>query len=201
MDSMVPSIYEARWYGTRVRLDAGDITGVAVGAIVNAANSHLSGGGGVDGAIHAAAGPSVMQELRDRYRGEGCPTGQAVITAAGDLDADWIIHAVGPIWRGGDLNEPLLLASAYASSLDLAAREGVRSIAFPAISCGVYGYPLELAAPVALEAVRTWLSSAVSPNVDDVRFVLRGRPVMDAFTAVLAAQPDALASTGRTEER
>ena len=159
-------------------------------AIVNAANSHLSGGGGVDGAIHAAAGPSVMQELRDRYRGDGCPAGQAVITGAGELHARMIIHAVGPIWRGGDLNEPLLLASAYEASLELAAREQARSIAFPAISCGAYGYPLEKAAPVALGAVTTWLSSHQQAGVEDIMFVLRGESVMDAFSDALASLPD-----------
>lgn len=180
---------EARWDGTRVRLVTGDITKVTVDAIVNAANSHLSGGGGVDGAIHAAAGPSVMQELRDRYRGDGCPTGQAVHTGAGDLDARLIIHAVGPIWRGGDVNEPYLLGSAYRSALDIAAEQGARSVAFPAISCGIYGYPLDEAAHVALEAVRAWLSSHPDSGIEDILFVLRGDPVMDAFTTALASQP------------
>lgn len=188
-DGHAKSTPEARWHGTRVRLLAGDITKVTVDAIVNAANSHLSGGGGVDGAIHAAAGPTVMEELRGRYRGEGCPTGQAVVTAAGDLDARVIIHAVGPIWRGGDVNEPLLLASAYGSSLDLARQEGARSVAFPAISCGIYGYPLEEAADVALTAVRTWLASHPGHGIDDIMFILRGEPVMDAFRTALVSQP------------
>jgi O-acetyl-ADP-ribose deacetylase (regulator of RNase III) len=183
------AVREARWHGTRVRLLAGDITSVTVDAIVNAANSHLSGGGGVDGAIHAAAGPTVMQELRDRYRGDGCPTGQAVITAAGDLDARMIIHAVGPIWRGGDLNEPLLLGSAYTSSLDLVSAERARSVAFPAISCGVYAYPLGPAASVALDAVSSWLSSHPESEIDDIMFVLRGEPVMGAFSTALDSRP------------
>ena len=190
MAKMDGSTRKAVWHGTRVRLLAGDLTTMTVDAIVNAANSHLSGGGGVDGAIHAAAGPSVMRELQDRYRGDGCPAGQAMITGAGELDARMIIHAVGPIWRGGDLNEPLLLASAYESSLDLAQREGARSIAFPAISCGAYGYPLDAAAVIALTAVQTWLASNKRNGVEDVTFVLRGEAVMDAFSDALDSLPD-----------
>lgn len=181
---------EATRSGTRIRLEAGDITRVSADAIVNAANSDLSGGGGVDGAIHAAAGPTVMQELRDRYRGDGCPAGQAVVTSAGDLDARMIVHAVGPIWRGGDLNEPLLLASAYESSLELADRDGARSIAFPAISCGIYGYPLDRAAAVALPAVRAWLSSHPQNGLEDIMFILHGPSVMGAFSGALASLPD-----------
>ena len=178
---------EARWHGTRVRLVAGDITSVSVDAVVNAANSALAGGGGVDGAIHAAAGPTVMAELSERY--DGCPTGSAVITGAGNLPARWIVHAVGPIWRGGGYDEAGLLASAYASSLDRAAEAGARSVAFAAISCGVYGYPLDEAADVALSAVRTWLSAHPSSGIADIMFVLRGAPVMAAFRGVIDRQP------------
>jgi O-acetyl-ADP-ribose deacetylase (regulator of RNase III) len=165
---------EADWHGTRVRLMAGDITRVTVDAVVNAANSQLAGGGGVDGAIHRAAGPTVMAELRSRYGGRGCPTGGAVLTSAGNLPATVIVHAVGPIWHGGGHGEAALLDSAYRSSLDRAAEAGARSVAFPAISCGAYGYPVDQAAEVALRAVRSWLASHDGSPVDEVVFVLRG---------------------------
>jgi O-acetyl-ADP-ribose deacetylase (regulator of RNase III) len=180
---------EARWHGTRVRLVAGDITRVSVDAVVNAANSRLAGGAGVDGAIHAAAGPSVMAELRERYHPAGCATGGAVTTSAGDLPARVIVHAVGPIWSGGAEGEADLLASAYATSLDRAAEAGARSVAFPAISCGVYGYPLDEAAAVALAAVRTWLSTHPRSGIEDILFVLRGGEVMTAFRGALTRQP------------
>ena len=176
---------EARWHGTRIGLVAGDITQVSVDAIVNAANSALAGGGGVDGAIHAAAGASVMAELRRRY--DGCPTGSAVITGAGDLPARWVIHAVGPIWAGGRADEAALLASAYSASLDRAAEVGARSVAFSALSCGIYGYPLEQAAEVALGAVRAWLSTHPGSGLEDIMWVLRGAPVMAAFRGALEA--------------
>jgi O-acetyl-ADP-ribose deacetylase (regulator of RNase III) len=180
-----PAQREARWHGTRVRLMAGDITAVTVDAIVNAANSALAGGGGVDGAIHRAAGPGLMRELRERYGDRGCPTGSAVVTGAGDLPARNVIHAVGPIWRGGRDGEAELLASAYRTSLELARAEGARSIAFPAISCGVYGYPLDQAASIALTTVRSWLTSHPRHGIDDVVLVLRGGDVMAAFTSAL----------------
>jgi O-acetyl-ADP-ribose deacetylase (regulator of RNase III) len=181
---------EARWHGARVRLLAGDITAVTVDAIVNAANSALAGGGGVDGAIHRAAGPALMRELRQRYGDRGCPTGSAVVTGAGDLPARNVIHAVGPIWRGGRDGEAGLLASAYRTSLDLARAEGARSVAFPAISCGVYGYPLDDAARVALTTIRSWLTSHPDHGIDDVIVVLRGEDVMAAFTAALDSLPE-----------
>jgi O-acetyl-ADP-ribose deacetylase (regulator of RNase III) len=181
------SAREAQWHGARVRLLAGDITLASVDAIVNAANSALAGGGGVDGAIHAAGGPTLMAELRERY--DGCPTGSAVVTGAGRLPARWVIHAVGPVWRGGDSGEAELLASAYRSSLDRAAELGARSVAFPAISCGIYGYPLDAAAEVALGAVRGWLGDHSGSGVSDVTFVLRGGEVMAAFEGALLREP------------
>lgn len=134
---------------TIFELHQGDITRLPVDAIVNAANSGLRGGGGVDGAIHRAGGPAIMEECR---RIGGCPTGQAVVTTAGNLAARYVIHAVGPVWQGGGRGEPELLRSAYASSLQRAEEKGVGSVAFPSISTGVYGYPIELACPIAVGA-------------------------------------------------
>jgi len=128
-----------------------------------------------------------MAELRARY--EGCPTGSAVVTSAGDLPARWVIHAVGPVWRGGDAGEAELLASAYRASLDHAARLGAASVSCPAISCGIYGYPLAAAAQVALGAVRAWLGERTDSGVTDIAFVLRGDDVMDAFESALERLP------------
>jgi O-acetyl-ADP-ribose deacetylase (regulator of RNase III) len=139
-----------------------------------------------------------MRELRERYP-HGCPTGSAVVTGAGDLPARVVIHAVGPRWSGGRRGEADLLASAYRSSLDLAHAEGARSVAFPAISCGIYGYPLEEAARVALDTVGSWLAEHPDHGISDIIFVLRGDDVMDAFSGSLdrlatpspaLAQPD-----------
>ena len=146
--------------GRVLALVQGDITRIATDAIVNAANSALAGGGGVDGAIHRAGGPAIMAELRARYGGVGCPTGSAVITGAGDLPARWVIHAVGPVWRGGGAGEADLLASAYLTALRLADEADARSVTLPAISCGVYGYPLDTAARVAISAVAGHLAEA-----------------------------------------
>jgi O-acetyl-ADP-ribose deacetylase (regulator of RNase III) len=178
-------IRTADWRGAEIGLVQGDITRFAADAIVNAANSRLAGGGGVDGAIHAAAGPSVMEELRARYGDVGCPTGSAVITSAGRLPARWIVHAVGPVWRGGTEREAELLASAYRSSLDLAASVEARSIAFAAISCGVYGYPLRDAASIALGSVVTWLDGHPDAGIERVCWVLRGDAVLAAFESAL----------------
>jgi O-acetyl-ADP-ribose deacetylase len=140
--------------GKKLRLLVGDITRIRVDAIVNAANSRLAGGGGVDGAVHRAGGPSIMRELDViRESAGGCPTGSAVVTSAGALPAQYVFHAVGPIYRDGQHGEPEQLRSCYRTCLDLAGRHGVRSISFPAISTGVYGYPLEEAAAVALETI------------------------------------------------
>ncbi|HEY6098263.1 MAG TPA: macro domain-containing protein, partial [Anaeromyxobacter sp.] len=154
-------------------------------AIVNAANEGLVGGGGVDGAIHRAGGPAIMRDLRERYGPDRhCPTGSAVATGAGDLPARWVIHAVGPVWRGGTAGEPGLLASAHRSALAEADRLGAQTVTFPAISCGIYGYPLADAARVALDAIATSLETAAS--VGRVTFVLFSEDVLEAFASALA---------------
>lgn len=144
-----------------------DITTLRVDAIVNAANATLLGGGGVDGAIHRAAGPGLLAACRalpEGRPGVRCPTGEARITAGFELRARHVIHTVGPVWDGGRRGEPALLAKCYAACLALAARHAVRSIAFPAISCGVYGFPRGLAAPIALDAARAWLATGAEPR-------------------------------------
>lgn len=159
---------------TTITILQGDITRQQVDAIVNAANSGLLGGGGVDGAIHRASGPAIMAEC-DKIRAKqgGCPTGEAVITTAGRLSAKHVIHTVGPIWEeDGDADEcDRLLTSAYKSCLKLAAEHNVRTLAFPSISTGVYGFPIQRAAPLVLRTVRQTLD-ALTHNFEAVRFVL-----------------------------
>jgi len=159
----------AKIHHTTLELVNGDITKQAVDAIVNAANSALAGGGGVDGAIHRAAGSDLMKELRARYA-DGCPTGEARITAGYNLPAKHVIHAVGPIYSR-ERNPADLLASAHTYSLKLAQENGAKSIAFPAISTGIYGYPMDEAATVALSAVADYIKKH-QPDVELVRFVL-----------------------------
>jgi O-acetyl-ADP-ribose deacetylase (regulator of RNase III) len=174
----------AHFGSSRLELIQGDITAQEVDAIVNAANSALAGGGGVDGAIHRAAGPVLMQQTRERYP-EGCPTGHAVATDAGRLKARFVFHAVGPVWRGGGTGEPTLLASAYRRCLELAAEQNCSSVAFPAISTGVYGYPKDLAAETSLTTAREFLLERGQPAL--VRFVLFDAGTFGAFARVLEA--------------
>jgi O-acetyl-ADP-ribose deacetylase (regulator of RNase III) len=167
----------------RLELIEGDITRQRVDAIANAANAALAGGGGVDGAIHAAAGPGLMAELRTRYP-QGTPTGTAVATAAGNLAARWVLHAVGPRWRDGEHGEADLLAAAYAACLRLCDELGARSVAFPAISLGIYGYPRREGAEIALRTVSEHLRGETTLQV--ARFVLYSAQTLQVFRAALA---------------
>ena len=165
----------------RVELVQADITTLPVDAIVNAANESLLGGGGVDGAIHRAAGPGLLEECRALG---GCATGDAKVTAGHRLPARWVIHTVGPVWRGGDAGEPELLASCYRRSLQLAAELGARTLALPAISCGVYGYPVERAAAIAVREALAFV--AASPLPDRIVFTAFGEEVRAAYHRELA---------------
>ena len=172
--------------GRKLVLQEGDITRVAADAIVNAANSALAGGGGVDGAIHRAGGPEIMRELDGIRRQIGrCATGSAVVTGAGKLPAKHVFHAVGPVYRDGSHGEPELLASCYRKCLALAEERAIESISFPSISTGAYGYPIEEAARIAIREVKAHLER---PDilVRKVIFVLYGQQALDVYRAALA---------------
>ena len=171
----------------RIQLVLGDITRERVDAIANAANEALRGGGGVDGAIHRAAGPGLLDELRRRYP-EGTPTGTAVATDAHDLPARWVLHAVGPVWRGGDHGEEELLAGAYRSCMRLADELGARTVAFPAISMGIYGYPPPDGARVAVRSIAEHLRG--DTQIEVARFVLFSEETYDLFTDALGEISD-----------
>ena len=177
--------------GKKLKLISGDITRTAADAIVNAANAALAGGGGVDGAIHRAGGPSIMAELsRIRARTGHCPTGSAVPTAAGALPARYVFHAVGPVYRDGRRGEPELLAACYRKCFELADERGVRSLSFPAISTGAYGYPMRAAAEIAVGEVARQLARA-GCGVEVAVFVLFDQTAYDAFAEAVSRLPPA----------
>ncbi len=188
---MIPSFsgdaLERHFGAGRIQLVEGDITKESTDAIVNAANRSLLGGGGVDGAIHRAGGPSILLECRAiRAKQAECPPGEAVVTTGGRLPARFVIHTVGPVWRGGDRREPEILASCYRNSLRIAAGKGLESVAFPSISTGAYGYPVREAASVALSTVATFLSmEEKAPAL--VRFVLFDAGTRRAYEEVLSS--------------
>lgn len=168
----------------RMELVQGDITQQHVDAIVNAANSSLIGGGGVDGSIHHVGGPAILEETRARFP-HGCPTGSAVATTGGNLPARYVFHAVGPIWKGGRHNEPELLAGACRACLKLAVEHGCDSIAFPAISAGAYGYPLDMAAANLVKTAMDFIRWHQKPSL--VRFVLFDQGTFGAFARAVEA--------------
>lgn len=176
----------------RLQLVQGDITEQDTDAIVNAANSTLMGGGGVDGAIHHAGGPAILEECKAirAAMGSTLPAGKAVITTGGKLKARWVIHTVGPVWRGGGDGEPGLLSSAYRNSLKLAVDRGLKTVAFPSISTGAYGYPMAEAAGVAVRAIIDFLNERA--GLDEVRLVLRDTIALETYSRALRSlQPSA----------
>lgn len=168
--------------GRTLELVLGDIARQSVDAIVNAANSRLAGGGGVDGAIHRGGGPAIMADTKTRYP-SGCPTGSAVISTAGRLPAKYVIHAVGPVWNGGRRGEATLLAAAYRTSLELATEHNCQAIALPALSAGAYGYPVREAALIAIETVADYFCASPHGQLPHLaRFVLFSNDVFGAFS-------------------
>lgn len=171
---------------TSITIVRGDITRQETDAIVNAANSGLRGGGGVDGAIHRAGGPTIAEQCKQiRERDGGCPTGSAVITDGGKLNAKHVIHAVGPVWHGGRSGEDEALAKAYTSCLQLACQYELKTIAFPSISTGAYGYPVERAAKIAIAAVGRFCET--NDFLEEIRFVLFDEPTFNKFKDALEA--------------
>lgn len=172
----------------KIAAHRGDLTAEAADVLVNAANSSLLGGGGVDGALHAAAGPALLAACRavraERWP-DGLPVGEAVATEAGDLSARWVVHTVGPNAARGE-TDPGLLASCFTGSLDVSAELGARSVAFPAVSAGVYAWPAEAVADIAVRAVRGWFAEHPDTSVQDVRFVLFGDALLAEFERALA---------------
>jgi O-acetyl-ADP-ribose deacetylase len=166
----------------RIRLCQADITTLTVDAVVNAANASLAGGGGVDGAVHRAAGPDLMRELSERYA--GCPTGSAVITGAGRLHARHVIHAVGPRWRDGTHHEPELLESAYRTAFMLASEHSCATVAAPSISTGIYGFPIEFAAPIAIRAAAGALE-VPGTSLREITFALFSDADLEVFARAL----------------
>ncbi len=186
MNSSTPRYFQIG--AATITLVRGDITSQDTAAIVNAANSSLLGGGGVDGAIHQAGGPAILEECKAiRARQGGCPTGEAVITTGGRLRAKHVIHTVGPIWRGGRDGEERLLMSAYRNSLRLAAEHGLTSISFPSISTGIYGFPIERAARIAFDTIAAFLRE--HPAMQEVRLVAYSQNDFDVY-ALLFPQED-----------
>jgi O-acetyl-ADP-ribose deacetylase (regulator of RNase III) len=169
----------------RIKVQQADITTVPVDAIVNAANSSLLGGGGVDGAIHRAAGPRLLEACRQIG---GCPTGEARMTPGFDLQAKWVIHTVGPVWHGGSRGEDQLLASCYRESLKLVSSSGARTVAFPAISTGAYGFPMDRAARIAVQEISEYLSR--HPEIERVALTVRGDDALRAHVEALAETMD-----------
>ena len=169
----------------KISIIQGDITKQATDAIVNAANSSLMGGGGVDGAIHRAGGPAILEECKQIVARQGrLPTGRAVITTGGNLKAKFVIHTVGPVWHGGNKGEPELLASAYSESLKVAAENNLSSISFPSISTGAYGYPVAKAAEVAIKTVTAFLKERAT-SIKEVVFVLFDSATFESYSSSL----------------
>ena len=185
VSGMEDNLVQATIKEAKVIITKGDITQQATDAIVNAANSGLMGGGGVDGAIHRAGGPAILEECKQIVSRQGrLPTGKAVITTGGNLKAKYVIHTVGPVWSGGSRGEAELLESAYRESLKLAAENNLTSISFPSISTGAYGYPVDEASRVALETVISFLGESTT-SIKEVVFVLFDSRTFDAYSSAL----------------